>query len=412
MKRTLLAAVLALLGAFVFSQERITIAVFPFEDLDNILTKNEPLMFYRRFSNEFSNKNNGRFKIVPRQDVEKLINTESTFQLSDLSSKVKTAEMQKVLNGSQILSGYIGKMGNKITISISLFTFPDLEQLPGGVDLDLSDKDDLFNKIPELVQSIQIAISRGSIDTGTTPVVLPSAQTHLDRDKLFQDRNDWDTAILEYTDAIRLDPNFSNAYNLRGNIYHNKGDYDRAIADYNQFLRLESNNAVVYSNRGNSYHGKGDYDRAITDYNQAIRLNPDFAIAYSNRGNSYYSKGDYDRAIADCTQAIRLNPDFAIAYNNRGTSYNKKEDYDRAIADYTQAIRLNPDFAVAYNNRGNSYYSKGDYDRAIADFTQAIRLNPDYAVAYNNRGNSYNKKGEMDKANVDFAKAKQLGYKP
>jgi len=161
MKKTLFAilALFAITG--LFAQERIAIAVFPFEDMDNVLTRNESVLFYRRFSNEFVNKNNGRFRVIPRQDVEKLINTEAAFQLSEFSAKAKTAEMQRVLNGAQILSGYIGKMGNKVTISISLFTYPDLEQLPGGVDLDVENKDVLFEKVPELVQAMLNAIAEG-----------------------------------------------------------------------------------------------------------------------------------------------------------------------------------------------------------------------------------------------------------
>jgi len=118
----------------------LAIAVFPFEDMDNLLTQNESVLFYRRFSNEFANKNSGMFRIVPRRDVEKLINTEAKFQLSNFSAKVKTAEMQRVLNGTQILSGVIAKVGNRITVSISLYTYPELSQLPDGVDLRVQTK--------------------------------------------------------------------------------------------------------------------------------------------------------------------------------------------------------------------------------------------------------------------------------
>jgi len=165
MKRKLLFVALILLGIFAFAQERTAIAVFPFEDMDNLFTQNESLLFYRRFSNEFVNKNNGRFRVVPRQDVEKLFNTEEKFQLSNLhlSAKTKTSERESVLNGTQILSGYIGKFGNKLTISIALFSYPDLEQLPGGVDIDVVSKDELSAKIPDLVQNIMTAIA--GVDT-------------------------------------------------------------------------------------------------------------------------------------------------------------------------------------------------------------------------------------------------------
>jgi len=159
MKRTLLAAALALLGAFAFVQERIAIAVFPFEDLDNVLSRNESVLFYREFSNEFTNTSAGKFNVVPRQEVEKLINTEAAFQLSDLSAKAKTAEMQRVLNGAQILSGVIGKAGSRLTISVSLYTYPELVLQPGGNSVRVANVDELFDKIPELVQSMQNAIA-------------------------------------------------------------------------------------------------------------------------------------------------------------------------------------------------------------------------------------------------------------
>jgi TolB-like protein len=176
MKRTLLAMSLALLGAFAFTQEQPKIAVFPFEDMDNLLTRNESVFFYRQFSNEFTNKNNGRFRVIPRQDVEKLINTEAKFQLSEFSAQEKTAEMRRVLNGTQILSGLIGRVGNRITISLSLYTFPDLEQLPGGVDMRVANKDELFDKIPELVQMMMTAIAGGGATYGNRPP--PPEQTY------------------------------------------------------------------------------------------------------------------------------------------------------------------------------------------------------------------------------------------
>jgi tetratricopeptide (TPR) repeat protein len=71
-----------------------------------------------------------------------------------------------------------------------------------------------------------------------------------------------------------------------------KGNYDRAISDYTEAIRLKPNYAKAYYNRGNAYREKGDYDRAISDYNEAIRLNPKDANAYHSRGVAYYHKGE------------------------------------------------------------------------------------------------------------------------
>ncbi len=126
-------------------------------------------------------------------------------------------------------------------------------------------------------------------------------------------------------------------------------NYDLAIAEFSEAVRLKPDYAEAYINRGVAYVGKGDYDRAIADENQAIRLDPRQARAYCNRANDYTHKDDWDRAIADCNEAIRLNPDQAVAYYNRANCYGHKGDYGNAIADCIEAIRLKPDYVEVYN---------------------------------------------------------------
>ena len=215
-------------------------------------------------------------------------------------------------------------------------------------------------------------------------------------------------AIGDFTQALRLDPNNAATYIERGRAYSDMGNTDQGIADYTQAIRLVPNDAAAYNGRGTAYLNKNDYDRAITDFNQAIRLDPNDAIAYNSRGVAYYYKNDYDRAITDYNQAIRLDPNYASAYYNRGIAYYYKNDYDRAIADYNQAIRLDPNDAYAYRNRGDAYRNKNDYDRAIADYTQAIRLDPNYAIAYYNRGNAYRNKNDYDRAIADYEAALRI----
>jgi tetratricopeptide (TPR) repeat protein len=166
-----------------------------------------------------------------------------------------------------------------------------------------------------------------------------------------------------------------NAYNS-GTGYLEKGDYDRAIADYNESIRLNPNNYLAFGHRGFAYLRKGNAggcdlcnDQGIADFSESIRLNPNNDVAFRYRGFLYLTKGNYDQAIADINESIRLNPSNDVAFRNRGFAYLKKGDYDQA------------------------YLKKGDYDQAIADSNEAIRLNPNNYLDFRNRGAAYLRKG-------------------
>jgi lipoprotein NlpI len=58
-----------------------------------------------------------------------------------------------------------------------------------------------------------------------------SAVAHHERGLSYKSKGNFDRAIADFSEAIRLDPNYAEVYYLRGVTYGNKGDLDRAIAD-------------------------------------------------------------------------------------------------------------------------------------------------------------------------------------
>ena len=131
--------------------------------------------------------------------------------------------------------------------------------------------------------------------------------------------------------------NLAKAFYGRGSAYAQKGDYDHAIQDYDQTVRLNPSLANAFYGRGWAYEHKDDYNHAIQDFNQALRLNPDLAIAVRERGLAYTHKGDYEQAIRDYTEALRLNQSDPIGFYNRGLAHAHQGDHDHAIQDYDQA---------------------------------------------------------------------------
>ena len=147
-----------------------------------------------------------------------------------------------------------------------------------------------------------------------------------------------------------------------------------SISAYDEAIRLKPDYAEAYNDRGVAKSERGRYEEAIADYDEAIRLQPEDAEAYTNRGAVKIGLGRYKDAIADLDKAIRLQPDLIPAYNNRGNAKILSEQYDEAIADYDEAIRLQPDLAEAYYNRGVAKRALDRIDEARQDFEKARDL--------------------------------------
>ncbi len=112
--------------------------------------------------------------------------------------------------------------------------------------------------------------------------------------------------------AAFLGPKDAAAFLARGNAWALKGEYDKAIRDFNQAIRLEPNRGDAFLNRGDAWDAKQEYDKAIRDFDEAIRLDPNDDAAFLNRSIAQHAKGEYDTAIRDFNQAIRLNPELAV----------------------------------------------------------------------------------------------------
>ncbi|MBD2121353.1 tetratricopeptide repeat protein [Trichocoleus sp. FACHB-262] len=235
------------------------------------------------------------------------------------------------------------------------------------------------------------------------------AVTYYNRGIAYAEQGNYTQAMADYNQSLKLRPDYADAYNNRGNVYAKQGNYTQAIADYSQSLKQAPDLAAdAYSNRGLAYAEQGNYTQAMADYNQALKLEPDYAMTYNNRGIAYAEQGNYTQAMADYNQALKLEPDYAEAYYNRGNAYLKQGNYTQAIDDYTQALKLRPDLAEAYSNRGVAYLKQGNYTQAIDDYTQALKLEPNHAKAYYNRGNAYLKQGNYTQAIDDYTQALKL----
>jgi tetratricopeptide (TPR) repeat protein len=196
------------------------------------------------------------------------------------------------------------------------------------------------------------------VDVGVRPPKVTVAKKPKADDFFLQgtnklDKKDYPGALQAYTEAIKLNSKYTQAYLGRGIIYIKRKQYAQALADFNQVVKIEPNLALSYIGRGLVYNNQKKYPEALADLNQALKLDPNSALAYKSRGDVYYDQKKYPEALADYNQAIKLDPNLAAAYNNRGELYRQQKKYSEALADFNQAIKLDPNLAVPYGGRAD-----------------------------------------------------------
>ena len=175
-------------------------------------------------------------------------------------------------------------------------------------------------------------------------------------------KDEFDTAITDYTNAIELDPEYAEAYNYRGIAYLSNGDFDNAIADYTEAIELDQEFTDAYKDRATAYFGSSDFDNAITDYTKAIQLDPDDTNTYNYRGLAHFGNSEVDKAIDDFRRAIQLKPDSAAAYYNRGIIQLSLQNWEEAKTDLTTATNNQLDIATEFQQ---SYESIEDFEQGM-----------------------------------------------
>lgn len=168
---------------------------------------------------------------------------------------------------------------------------------------------------------------------------------------------------------------YKRAYDRR----HNH-DFEGAIADASEAIKLSPKTGKYWLERGISRGNKGDLTGALEDFNQACPLYPENSDALRIRAMMKARLKDFDGAMEDFGAAVKISPKFSRAYGDRGDVYRQMGKTDLALADYNRALEIDKKYFWFCESRGDILRSQGKPDQAAADYRSALETAKDEAV--------------------------------
>jgi tetratricopeptide (TPR) repeat protein len=155
-------------------------------------------------------------------------------------------------------------------------------------------------------------------------------------------------AMNLFKDELRIKPAVAH-YSL-GNALLRKGRTSEAIDQFTEALRINPDYAEAHNNLGYALLVTGRTSAAIEQCKEALRIDPTYAHAHNNLGNALAQTGRASEAIDHYKQTLRMNPNSADAHSNLGAALAQMGRISEAIEELKAAVRINPNNIDARNN--------------------------------------------------------------
>lgn len=134
-------------------------------------------------------------------------------------------------------------------------------------------------------------------------------RAYRERSLIYLNKDEQKKALSDIDMLIKLMPDSTDGYNLRGNYLYEIGSYKKSNADFREIVRLAPDKTSGYMGIGRNLIALKEYDKAIAEFNHCMEISPDYCQPYSFRSEVYYLQGKLDEAAHDAIKALELDYD-------------------------------------------------------------------------------------------------------
>lgn len=154
------------------------------------------------------------------------------------------------------------------------------------------------------------------------------ARAHSDLAAAYFQQNKYEIALTEFTEAVKIDPTYSPAYNGLGLVYAALGEDAKADANFLKAIQVQPTSSEAQNNYGSFLCARKRYDESIPHFLAAVKnpLYPTPNLAYANAGICSARKNDIKNAEIYLNKALQLQPlTYSAAYQLADIQFKRGE---------------------------------------------------------------------------------------
>lgn len=344
-----------------------------------------------------------KFSYLPRLKV----------KLPTVAAATQNEEIAKVgreLKVESVLSGEIFRQGQSLVLRLTMLnTSEGVSTWEQTFNIDSADmlalEDDITRKVTSalglwLIGGEKKLLAKRQTDNQEALAAYMRGRYFW---SLKRDRENIQTAIGYFDQAISLDPSFAKAYAGRADCYvlmtsvlygplTTREAMNKASYDARQAIDIDPSLAEAHTSMGSiKLRYDWDWQQAEKEFELAIELNPDYAPARYWYTNLLVVRGRFDEAVQQSEIARSLDPYSRLSEMNYGRALYYSRRFDEAAAHFAKLLKGEPNYAQYLHMMGLVQLQQRHYSEAITTFETLHSTDPLHTAAA--LGYAYGKAG-------------------
>ena len=229
---------------------------------------------------------------------------------------------------------------------------------------------------------------------------------------------DYKSAIKEFTEALKIQPNNATAFFSLGVVYRRMGKFDLAIQNMSKGYNLDPLSNEYSRNLGETYGLVRDYNKAITQYKKVIELSPDMSLPKAELAQIYSLKGD-PKTATEIINNISDENYLDIMKNEKAFLYILDRKFDEAINELKTKNKpfevgqfrytpLDQMLGLIYWYKNDKVQSKKYFESSRNKLENMLKSSPQDERIHSSLGITYAGLGLRDKAIFEGKKGIEL----